>query len=108
MYLFDKIFNISFAPGQNSRFVQGRGNLALMSLHPENFALMERSDISHALIKGEPMKYDINNIKLAKKGKLRIEWADENMPVLRLIRERFKKTRPLKGVRIDKKLLLPN
>jgi adenosylhomocysteinase len=46
------------------------------------------------------MKYDINNIKLAKKGVLRIEWADENMPVLRLIRQRFRKERPLKGVRI--------
>ncbi len=56
--------------------------------------------ISHALIKGEKMKYDISNIKLAKKGKLRIEWADENMPVLRLIRERFKKAKSLKGVRL--------
>ena len=46
------------------------------------------------------MRYDISNIKLAKKGKLRIEWADENMPVLRLVRERFKRTRPLKGVRL--------
>jgi adenosylhomocysteinase len=46
------------------------------------------------------MNYDINNIKLAKQGKLRIEWADENMPVLKLIRERFKKERPLKGVRL--------
>jgi len=46
------------------------------------------------------MKYDINNIKLAKKGKLRIEWADENMPVLKLIRKRFKAQRPLKGTRV--------
>jgi len=46
------------------------------------------------------MKYDINNIKLAKKGKLRIEWVDENMSVLKLIRERFRKEKPLKGVRI--------
>lgn len=46
------------------------------------------------------MKHDITNIKLAKKGRLRIEWAEENMPVLRLIRERFKKERPLKGVRL--------
>lgn len=46
------------------------------------------------------MKFDISNIKLAKKGKLRIEWADGNMPVLKLIRERFRKEKPLKGVRI--------
>jgi adenosylhomocysteinase len=47
------------------------------------------------------MKYDIKDIKLAKQGKLRIEWAERNMPVLRLIRERFKKEKPLKGVKIS-------
>jgi len=47
------------------------------------------------------MKNDINNIKLAKTGKLRIEWADENMPVLKLIRERFSKEKPLKGVKVS-------
>ena len=46
------------------------------------------------------MKYDINDITLARKGRLRIEWADENMPVLRLIRQRFKKEKPLKGIKI--------
>ena len=44
--------------------------------------------------------YDIKDIKLAKKGNLRIEWAQENMPVLNLIRKTFKKERPLAGVRI--------
>ncbi len=47
------------------------------------------------------MKYDIKNIGLAKKGKLRIEWADENMPVLNLIRKRFAKEKPLKGVKLS-------
>lgn len=47
------------------------------------------------------MKYDITNIKLAPAGKLRIEWADENMPVLKLIRERFSKEKPLKGVKVS-------
>lgn len=47
------------------------------------------------------MKYHIKNIGLAKRGRLRIEWADENMPVLRLIRKRFAKERPLKGVKIS-------
>jgi len=46
------------------------------------------------------MRYDINNIKLADSGRARIDWADENMPVLALVRERFKKERPLKGMRI--------
>ncbi len=46
------------------------------------------------------MKYDIKDIKLAEKGKLRIEWAEQNMPVLRMIRERFRKQKPLKGVRV--------
>jgi adenosylhomocysteinase len=47
------------------------------------------------------VKYDIKDIRLARQGKLRIEWAERNMPVLRLIRDRFIKTKPLKGVRIS-------
>jgi adenosylhomocysteinase len=47
------------------------------------------------------MRYHIKDIKLAKQGKLRIEWAERNMPVLRLIRERFKKEKPLKDVKIS-------
>ena len=46
------------------------------------------------------MKYDIKDSKLAKKGALRIEWAANNMPVLRLIAERFRKEKPLKGLKI--------
>ena len=46
------------------------------------------------------MDYDIKDIKLAKKGALRIEWARNNMPVLRLIAARFKKEKTLKGVKI--------
>ncbi len=46
------------------------------------------------------MKYDIKDIKLADKGKLRIEWANQSMPVLNLIRQRFEKEKPLKGVRL--------
>jgi adenosylhomocysteinase len=46
------------------------------------------------------MDYDIKDIGLAAKGRLRIEWAEQNMPVLRLIRKRFKKQRPLAGVRV--------
>jgi adenosylhomocysteinase len=46
------------------------------------------------------MKYDVKNIKLADKGKLRIEWANQSMPVLNLIKKRFAKEKPLKGVRL--------
>ena len=46
------------------------------------------------------MDFDIKDIGLADMGKLRIEWAEQNMPVLRLIRERFRKEKPLKGIRL--------
>src|SRR5512136_2953586 len=44
------------------------------------------------------MNYDIRDIKLAEKGRLRIEWAGMSMPVLKKIRERFAKEKPLKGL----------
>ncbi len=47
------------------------------------------------------MDYDIKDINLATKGRLRIEWAEMSMPVLRKIRERFEKERPLKGLRLS-------
>jgi adenosylhomocysteinase len=46
------------------------------------------------------MKYGVKNIKYAKDGALRIEWANQNMPVLNRIRKRFEKEKPLKGVRL--------
>lgn len=46
------------------------------------------------------MTYDIKDIKLAHKGKLRIEWARNNMPVLHLIAQRFSKEKPLKGIKL--------
>jgi len=46
------------------------------------------------------MRYDVKDIKLAGKGKLRIEWANQSMPVLNLIKKRFAKEKPLKGVRL--------
>jgi adenosylhomocysteinase len=45
-------------------------------------------------------KYDVKDIKLAREGALRIEWANQNMPVLNRIRKRFETEKPLKGVRI--------
>jgi adenosylhomocysteinase len=47
------------------------------------------------------LKYHIKDIKLAKAGQAKIDWAEREMPVLRLIRNRFKKERPLKGVRMS-------
>jgi len=47
-----------------------------------------------------PIDHDIKNLDLAPAGRLRIEWAEREMPVLRLIRERFKSERPLVGVRL--------
>jgi len=46
------------------------------------------------------VEYDVKNLKLAKQGALRVEWAERDMPVLRLIRERFAKEKPLKGIRM--------
>jgi len=43
---------------------------------------------------------DIKDINLAAAGRKRIEWAEREMPVLRLIRERFEKERPLEGLRM--------
>src|SRR5512136_37883 len=45
--------------------------------------------------------YDIKDPKLAEGGRRRIDWAEREMPVLRLIRERFAKDKPLKGVRMS-------
>ena len=44
--------------------------------------------------------HDVADLALAAEGRRRIEWADREMPVLRLIRERFERERPLDGVRI--------
>ncbi|HEY5075658.1 MAG TPA: adenosylhomocysteinase [Pyrinomonadaceae bacterium] len=46
------------------------------------------------------IEHDIKDISLAPQGKRRIDWAEREMPVLRLIRERFKTEQPLKGVRL--------
>jgi len=45
--------------------------------------------------------YDVKDPSLASAGKLRIEWAAREMPVVKLIQERFTKEKPFKGVRIS-------
>jgi adenosylhomocysteinase len=46
------------------------------------------------------MNYKVKDISLAKEGELLIDWANDHMPVLKSIKERFEKDRPLEGVRI--------
>jgi len=47
------------------------------------------------------MEYDVKDLSLAKEGLKRIEWAEMDMPVLRQIRERFTREKPLEGKRIS-------
>jgi adenosylhomocysteinase len=47
------------------------------------------------------IEHDVRDLGLATGGRYRIEWAERDMPVLRQIRERFEKERPLEGVRIS-------
>jgi len=47
------------------------------------------------------MKYDVADLSLASEGKRRILWADNDMPVLAAIRERFAKQKPLKGMNVS-------
>jgi adenosylhomocysteinase len=46
------------------------------------------------------IEHDVKDLALAPGGRLRIEWAEQSMPVLRQIRERFAKEQPLAGVRV--------
>jgi adenosylhomocysteinase len=46
-------------------------------------------------------KYDVKDLDLAEGGRRRIEWAEREMPVLRSIHERFKRERPLEGIRVS-------
>ncbi|MGQ9466435.1 MAG: adenosylhomocysteinase [Anaerolineae bacterium] len=48
-----------------------------------------------------PKEYDVKDLSLAPAGRLRIDWAEREMPVLRLIRERFAEEKPLKGMRLS-------
>ncbi len=47
------------------------------------------------------VEHDVKNLNLATGGRYRIEWAEQEMPVLRQIRERFEKDKPLKGLRLS-------
>jgi adenosylhomocysteinase len=45
-------------------------------------------------------KYDVADLGQAPEGRRRVEWADRQMPVLRAIRERFERERPMAGMRV--------
>src|SRR5579859_7784415 len=47
-----------------------------------------------------PVAGDVKDCTLAARGKSRTEWAARDMPVLALIRERFAREQPLKGIRV--------
>lgn len=47
------------------------------------------------------VEHDVKDTSLATGGRYRIEWAEQEMPVLRAIRERFEKEKPLKGLRVS-------
>lgn len=47
------------------------------------------------------VKHDVKDLNLAAKGKPRIEWADNDMPVLKKIREQFEKEKPLAGKKMS-------
>lgn len=47
------------------------------------------------------VEHDVKSLDFATGGRFRIEWAEQEMPVLRAIRERFEKEKPLKGLRIS-------
>lgn len=72
---------------------QGRGGASPLQLFYINILKLKGD---YKLVKS-----DVKDIKLAEKGRLRIEWAEQNMPVLRLIKKRFQKEKPLKGVRLS-------
>ena len=48
-----------------------------------------------------PIEYDIKDTELATGGRYRIDWAEQEMPVLRAIRDRFEQEKPLQGLRVS-------
>ena len=62
---------------------------------------MTTTEITRPTTEAAPLPaHDVTDISLAAGGKTRIEWAEREMPVLRLIRERFERERPLEGMRV--------
>ena len=60
-----------------------------------------RKAVSTLRVKQKQKNYDVADLGLADQGNRRILWADQQMPVLRHIREQFAKTKPLRGLRLS-------
>jgi adenosylhomocysteinase len=63
--------------------------------------VLEANKFNMPLTEGAPVKSHVKDLSLAERGRKRIEWAEAEMPVLRQIRERFERERPLEGVRLS-------
>src|SRR5262245_41156877 len=63
-------------------------------------AKVARRRVNGAATTGAVVPGHVKDIKLAREGRLRIEWADRHMPVVKAIRARFAKERPLRGMKI--------
>jgi adenosylhomocysteinase len=59
-----------------------------------------RKAVSTLRVRRAPKTHDVADLGLADQGRKRILWADQQMPVLRGIREQFAKNRPLRGLRL--------
>ena len=64
------------------------------------FQINGKTKVTENSVEGEFMDYDVKDMSLAEAGKLRIEWAERSMPVLKMIRDRFAKERPLEGIKL--------
>ncbi len=53
------------------------------------------------------VEHDVKSLELATGGRYRIEWAEQEMSVLRSIRERFEREKPLSGMRISAACMSP-
>jgi adenosylhomocysteinase len=60
----------------------------------------QQTQRQNGAMNGHEVAGDVKDMKLAREGRMRIEWADRNMPVMRGIRARFAKQRPLRKLRI--------
>jgi len=56
---------------------------------------------TNTAVRADSLPFDIKDPGLAKAGRGRIDWAARSMPVLKVIRERFARVRPLAGLRIS-------
>ena len=64
-------------------------------------ATAERTGTARGAERRSVTESDVKSFDLADAGRLRTEWAERSMPVLRLIRERFATERPLAGLRVS-------